>query len=135
LGLSPFGNKRGDRFEEFVGTAAFRTDRGDTIQLTSSADPSQPPGISVLCKMTQDLPFAFLIEENHGVVCDLVGAERKTFKPAFVRTTTKTFIEAALEKNDGGGQPLPAVGQAAISHSALFQALSLATGRDVFSIT
>jgi hypothetical protein len=134
LKSSPFGNKRGRQYEEFVGTAAFRTDRGDTIELTSSGDSAQPAGISVLGKATQGGAFAYLIEESAGFTFDLVRGTKQSFTPAFVSTTTKMLIETVLGKIDAD-LSLPSVEQAAISHRALFEALSLATGRDRFAIT
>jgi len=133
LSLSPLGNKRGKRFEEFVGTAAFCSDRGDTIELTSRADQAEPPSISVRIRATQGEPLDILVEETAGIVRDLIVRRQHAFKPAFVITTTQQFIDAALGE-ELAGLPLPAVVQAAVSHRALFQALSMATERDQFAI-
>jgi predicted dehydrogenase len=133
LAPSPYGNKRGRHFEEFVGTASFRTAHGDTLQLTSSADPAQPAGINVMARWSEE-GLGCLIEEDRGIVYDLDTGTRNSFAPLFVRATTQAFIEAVVE-NRVGAVSLPSVQDAAIAHRALFQALERATGRHCFDIT
>ena len=130
---SPHGNKRGPQFEEFIGTASFRTERGDTLQLTSAGDPAQPAGINVIMRRSTPGSGSF-VDEDLGIVHNLAAGTRRAFTPLFVSASTKPFIEAVLQGR-AGELPLPSVSEAAIAHRALFQALGKATGRHHFNIT
>ncbi len=130
LAQAPEGNKRGARFEEFVGTASFRNSRGDTLQLTCGSVSTTPSRVVILIREDASQRPLFLVDETGGFIHDFLQAEKSKLEPLFVSQATRLFLEGTPESDS-----LPTLDEATLSHTALFESLELATGRSSFHIT
>ncbi|MGE0615699.1 MAG: Gfo/Idh/MocA family oxidoreductase [Bacteriovoracia bacterium] len=131
---SPYGNKRGAQYEEFVGTAAFANELGDTIQITSGAAIDKPTGIFVTFKEKANDLLRFALDEDKGMLFDFTEGKRTAFDPLYVSKSTRLFLEK-LFQNPSTAMAIPNLNQAKLVHFAFFDALHAATKRDHFAIT
>ena len=134
--LSPLGNKRGIDYEEFIGTASFRTERGDTLQLTSGFVSERPSTVSLIAKESATGKILLVVDEGTGSLWLPQGEllARRSLGMLHVSQSTGLFLDALL--NDAPlVAALPTLEAVRSSHEALYNCLTTATGREHFRIT
>jgi hypothetical protein len=132
---SPYPNKRGAQYEEFLGSAAFFNEHGDSLQVTCGAYDSQSSGISLLLKEKQNDSALFLIEEKTRTFSNLSTMTKKPLGDYFVSESTRIFLESILNKTEIENLHFPTLREAKTSHIAYFEALTLALHRDDYKVT
>jgi len=134
LSTSPQGNKRGSHFEEFIGTASFKNDLGDSIQITSSGSQAGPSGIFLTLKeRTGDEP-RFYVSEDAGWAVDLPALSKFSLEAIYVSKSTKLLVDGIFSDPQNLFN-FPTFKTAALAHHAFYIALEAATGKTEFGIT
>lgn len=133
LHAAPGGSKRGERFEEFVGTASFVSERGDTLQLTCGNTGAAPLGCVVVVR-----------NPNAGVIaiadepCDALWLSRDgEFKAQALGMLPVSRSTGAIYAGRGAPATLdvPRLLPALATHRAFFDGLTAALDREAFRIT
>jgi predicted dehydrogenase len=135
ISTSPYPNKRGEKYEEFLGTAAFLSGSGDSLSITCGASDPRVSGISLLLRDRETDRPLYLIEEKARTLTDLVTSSTRPLGDLFVSESTRVFLEAVLNINDRSENAFPTMEEAAISHRAYFDALFLGLKRNEFKVT
>jgi hypothetical protein len=127
---NPFTSKRGAEFEEFLGSFAIMSDKGDILHLSCSGSADARVSVAGTLK-TQDEHFIF--DECANKVFNVKESNIKDMGILYVSQSTGMFINSLLKEDNV--DLLPTFAEAEISHKALFDVLSKSLGRDHFQIT
>lgn len=123
-------SKRGSRYEEYVGTATFRTPQGDRLVLEcAEGDPSM---VSIEVRAVRGDAPILTIDEPADTVVDHARSRAHPLGALPVSRSTSAIIERAAR---GVATGLPTLREAVTAHMALFESLRQSTGAHVFAIT
>lgn len=133
---SPTGNKRGASFEEWVGTASFTNELGDSLQVTSGhADTTVTPSVITVRKLQGGALIACVNEPTDLLVTTNDDGSVTGGPLGLLHVSTSTATFHSWLQGGGGGDLVPTLADSRRSHEALFGCLARATGKSTFRIT